>query len=169
MGRAWAARLLAGRAVGRKSDSPGTLDNETFRARGEKEAGQCRHIQAHSQQAHGRREVEVDRVVATPRTYGVLTRARLADCAERAIERAEINDDTRRNDMTQALYPATTDKLAAHRAALASETHHAFQAFSRQVVADGALPEKTKQLIAVAVAHVTQCPYCIDDELRSIR
>ena len=27
--------------------------------------------------------------------------------------------------------------------------------------ADGALDEKTKQLIAVAVAHVTQCPYCI--------
>lgn len=26
---------------------------------------------------------------------------------------------------------------------------------------DGALPAKTKQLIAVAVAHVTQCPYCI--------
>ncbi|MBN9568045.1 MAG: carboxymuconolactone decarboxylase family protein [Alphaproteobacteria bacterium] len=26
---------------------------------------------------------------------------------------------------------------------------------------DGALPGKTKQLIAVAVAHVTQCPYCI--------
>ena len=25
----------------------------------------------------------------------------------------------------------------------------------------GALPIKTKQLIAVAVAHVTQCPYCI--------
>jgi AhpD family alkylhydroperoxidase len=25
----------------------------------------------------------------------------------------------------------------------------------------GALPAKTKQLIAVAVAHVTQCPYCI--------
>ena len=23
------------------------------------------------------------------------------------------------------------------------------------------MPEKTKQLIAVAVAHVTQCPYCI--------
>jgi AhpD family alkylhydroperoxidase len=29
------------------------------------------------------------------------------------------------------------------------------------VFADGALPSKTKQLIAVAVAHVTQCPYCI--------
>jgi AhpD family alkylhydroperoxidase len=29
------------------------------------------------------------------------------------------------------------------------------------VFADGALPAKTKQWIAVAVAHVTQCPYCI--------
>lgn len=28
-------------------------------------------------------------------------------------------------------------------------------------LADGALPAKTKQLIAVAVAHVTQCRYCI--------
>ena len=44
--------------------------------------------------------------------------------------------------------------------------HEAFQAFSRQVFADGALPEKTKQLIAVAVAHVTQCPYCIRSHTR---
>jgi AhpD family alkylhydroperoxidase len=29
------------------------------------------------------------------------------------------------------------------------------------VFAEGAIPAKTKQLIAVAVAHVTQCPYCI--------
>ena len=27
--------------------------------------------------------------------------------------------------------------------------------------AEGALPAKTKQIIAVAVANVTQCPYCI--------
>ena len=27
--------------------------------------------------------------------------------------------------------------------------------------AAGALPAKIKQIIAVAVAHVTQCPYCI--------
>ena len=37
----------------------------------------------------------------------------------------------------------------------------AFRAFSQRVFAEGALPGKTKQLIAVAVAHVTQCPYCI--------
>jgi AhpD family alkylhydroperoxidase len=29
------------------------------------------------------------------------------------------------------------------------------------VFAAGAVDQKTKQLIAVAVAHVTQCPYCI--------
>ncbi|HZB39255.1 MAG TPA: carboxymuconolactone decarboxylase family protein, partial [Beijerinckiaceae bacterium] len=35
------------------------------------------------------------------------------------------------------------------------------------VFADGALPGKTKQLIAVAVAHVTQCPYCIQGHTRA--
>ena len=33
--------------------------------------------------------------------------------------------------------------------------------------ADGALDEKTKQLIAVAVAHVTQCPYCIQGHTKA--
>jgi len=47
------------------------------------------------------------------------------------------------------------------RKRLAPEIHDTFQAFSQKVFADGALPVKTKQLIAVAVAHVTQCPYCI--------
>lgn len=37
----------------------------------------------------------------------------------------------------------------------------AWRQFSRSVFAKGALDTKTKQLIAVAVAHVTQCPYCI--------
>ena len=32
--------------------------------------------------------------------------------------------------------------------------------------ADGALPAKTKQLIAVAVAHTTQCLYCIRGHTR---
>jgi len=68
--------------------------------------------------------------------------------------------------MSDDVYPAPTRELAARRAELAPETHDAFQAFSRQVFADGALPEKTKQLIAVAVAHVTQCPYCIRSHTR---
>jgi AhpD family alkylhydroperoxidase len=64
--------------------------------------------------------------------------------------------------MSGELYHRTTPDEARRRKELAPETHEAFESFSRAVFADGALPEKTKQLIAVAVAHVTQCPYCID-------
>ena len=63
--------------------------------------------------------------------------------------------------MEQPMYPNTTKDLAQKRRELAPEIHSAFRAFGQRVFADGALPEKTKQLIAVAVAHVTQCPYCI--------
>ncbi len=58
------------------------------------------------------------------------------------------------------LHP-TTPEIAARRRELAPGIHEAFDAFSAAVFAPGALDEKTKQLIAVAVAHVTQCPYCI--------
>jgi len=64
--------------------------------------------------------------------------------------------------MSDSLYPARSPELLKRRRELAPDTHEAFEAFSRQVFAEGALDEKTKQLIAVAVAHVTQCPYCID-------
>ncbi len=63
--------------------------------------------------------------------------------------------------MSGSMYPAATSETAARRRALAPEVNDAFEAFSKAVFAEGALPEKTKQLIAVAVAHVTQCPYCI--------
>lgn len=59
------------------------------------------------------------------------------------------------------LYPSATPEMSEKRASLARETTEAFRAFNKQVFAEGALDEKTKQLLAVAVAHVTQCPYCI--------
>ncbi len=59
------------------------------------------------------------------------------------------------------LYPPLSKDLARKRTQLAPEISAAFKKFSQAVFADGALPAKTKQLIAVAVAHVTQCPYCI--------
>jgi AhpD family alkylhydroperoxidase len=65
------------------------------------------------------------------------------------------------SDMTPPVYPEATRDLARRRHALAPATEAAFLAFSRQVFADGALDARTKQIIAVAVAHVTQCPYCI--------
>jgi AhpD family alkylhydroperoxidase len=63
--------------------------------------------------------------------------------------------------MKDPIYPQTTREMASRRKALAPEIHAAFEAFSRKVFEAGALPSKTKQLVAVAVAHVTQCPYCI--------
>lgn len=65
------------------------------------------------------------------------------------------------------LYPHPTRELDERRSRLAPETALAFRAFSKSVFADGALPSKTKQLIAVAVAHVTQCPYCIRGHTRA--
>jgi AhpD family alkylhydroperoxidase len=59
------------------------------------------------------------------------------------------------------LYPHPTRELAEQRKQLAPGPADAFRAFSKSAFAEGALPAKTKQLIAVAVAHVTQCPYCI--------
>jgi len=63
--------------------------------------------------------------------------------------------------MDHSMYPETTREIHAKRRELAPEAYAAFRAFGQKVFADGALPSKTKQLIAVAVAHVTQCPYCI--------
>jgi len=45
---------------------------------------------------------------------------------------------------------------------LAPEAMQAFQAFDKAALADGAIPRKYKELMAVAVALTTQCPYCIE-------
>jgi AhpD family alkylhydroperoxidase len=64
--------------------------------------------------------------------------------------------------VSEDLYHPASPELGARRAELAPGIHRAFAEFSSAVFAGGALDEKTKQLIAVAVAHTTQCPYCIE-------
>jgi AhpD family alkylhydroperoxidase len=59
------------------------------------------------------------------------------------------------------IYPAASREWGDQRRKLAPKSAEAFKAFSRSVYAEGAIPAKMKQLIAVAAAHVTQCPYCI--------
>lgn len=63
--------------------------------------------------------------------------------------------------MSEEIYPTSTSEIRQKRREFAPEIHAAFDEFSKRVFAEGALPAKMKQLIAVAVAHVTQCPYCI--------
>ena len=67
----------------------------------------------------------------------------------------------------EMIYPRVTSELAEQRTILAPKPAAAFKAFSQSVFAEGALSSKTKQLIAVAVAHVTQCPYCIRGHTRA--
>ncbi|UJL47383.1 carboxymuconolactone decarboxylase family protein [Virgibacillus sp. NKC19-16] len=52
---------------------------------------------------------------------------------------------------------------------LAPEQMQAFGAFNEAVLQEGALTKKEKEIIAVAVAHVTECPYCIDSHTRNAK
>ncbi len=51
----------------------------------------------------------------------------------------------------------------------ASEAWQAFVAFDKAALADGAIPKKYKELMAIAVALTTQCPYCIDIHVEAAR
>ena len=44
----------------------------------------------------------------------------------------------------------------------APEAMKAFVAFDKAALAGGAIPGKYKELMALAVAFTTQCPYCIE-------
>lgn len=56
---------------------------------------------------------------------------------------------------------ANMEKLASLGAA-APEAMAAFQALDKAALADGVIPKKYKELIALAVALTTQCPYCLE-------
>ena len=47
-------------------------------------------------------------------------------------------------------------------AANAPAAMEAYRAFDKAAMADGAIPVKFKELMALAVAFTTQCPYCIE-------
>ena len=52
---------------------------------------------------------------------------------------------------------------------LKPEVLQAFMDFDARVYAEGVLSTKTKELIAVACAHVTQCPYCIESHTKKAK
>lgn len=63
--------------------------------------------------------------------------------------------------MTDCYYHKEAAKKLSKLFELKPDVIQAFIDFDNKVFAEGALSTKTKELIAVAVAHVTQCPYCI--------
>ena len=54
-------------------------------------------------------------------------------------------------------------------AELAPEAFKSFVAFDEAARKDGAIPHKYKELIAIAVALTTQCPYCIEIHAKKAR
>jgi len=71
--------------------------------------------------------------------------------------------------MADIRFPKTTREHVERRHALAPAPDTAFAAFSKAVFAEGALDVRTKQLIAVAAAHITQCPWCIEGHVKGAR
>ena len=45
---------------------------------------------------------------------------------------------------------------------LAPEAYRSWLEFDKKAFEAGALDAKTKELIALGIAHITQCPWCID-------
>ena len=71
--------------------------------------------------------------------------------------------------MSDPSLPRATREMVERRRNFAPGAEDAFRAFSKAVFAEGALDRRTKQLIAVAVAHVTQCPWCIEGHVKAAR
>ena len=97
-----------------------------------------------------------------------LENAELAE--QKAEERAYGVDDTegleyaerlQREGQAEGVYRLITKELTKERKSLVPKSAKAFESFSQAIFERGELSTKMKHLIAVAVAHVTQCPYCI--------
>jgi AhpD family alkylhydroperoxidase len=67
------------------------------------------------------------------------------------------------------MYNKDNQKKLAKVESLAPDAMKAFWAFDKAALAEGAIPVRYKELIAVAVAHTTQCPYCIEVHVSNAR
>ena len=71
--------------------------------------------------------------------------------------------------MSDLRYPKAGRAHAELRSKLSPDVDAAFRVFSGAVFKEGVLDQHSKQLIAVAVAHVTQCPWCIESHVKAAR
>ncbi len=68
--------------------------------------------------------------------------------------------------MPTTAYPPTPAEITPRRRQMTPGIDDAVQRLGRPVVAEGALDDKTRQLISVAAAHVMQCQHCIQSQTR---
>jgi len=61
-----------------------------------------------------------------------------------------------------AMYDMANFEKLAPLGAVAPAAMAAFQALDQAALAEGAMPTKYRELMAIAVALTTQCPYCLE-------
>jgi AhpD family alkylhydroperoxidase len=71
--------------------------------------------------------------------------------------------------MKDQYYGKKDIEKAAKMYALKPELMKAFLEVDAKIFADGSLNKQTKELIAVACAHITQCPYCIEGHVKGAK
>ncbi|WP_244933686.1 carboxymuconolactone decarboxylase family protein [Neobacillus mesonae] len=71
--------------------------------------------------------------------------------------------------MNNSFYPKENIHYFNQLKQYAPEQFQAFSDFNAAVFKEGALTKKEKQIIAVAIAHVTECPYCINSHTLSAK
>jgi AhpD family alkylhydroperoxidase len=71
--------------------------------------------------------------------------------------------------MSDCHYPKDGPKHFSKLFELNKELVTSFAGFNQKVFEAGAIPVKTKELIAVACAHITRCPYCIEMHIKSAK
>ncbi|KQO15751.1 carboxymuconolactone decarboxylase family protein [Paenibacillus sp. Leaf72] len=62
----------------------------------------------------------------------------------------------------ESLYTRHAPSFSSKIFSYAPDAFKAFGEFNKEALADGVISVKVKEFIAVAVAHVTGCPYCIE-------
>lgn len=89
--------------------------------------------------------------------------------ASGAYTHASIAVDAMEGNAEAGLYPTSTPEMARKKADLAPKQVEAWRPFSNAVFSAGALDEKTKQLIALGISHVTQCANCIKGHTKTAK
>jgi AhpD family alkylhydroperoxidase len=71
--------------------------------------------------------------------------------------------------MSDFFYPKDGPKNFQKLMDLNKDLFTSFLTFNQKVFEEGTLSIKVKELIAVACAHITRCPYCIDSHVQKAK
>jgi AhpD family alkylhydroperoxidase len=71
--------------------------------------------------------------------------------------------------MGDYLYPKDARKYYPKLMDLNKDLFSSFMAFNQKAFEEGALSTKVKELIAIAAAHITRCPYCIEGHTKKAK